>query len=237
MALAERHNLIVVEDCAHAHGARWRERGTGTFGHFGSFSLQSSKILTTGEGGVLLCRTQTLADAAGSHPFNCGRPADPPASTLRWARTSAWPRCRPRWATWPWSASPSRRRQREAMLNYAEEVPERGARGASAQARPAPHHPLVLRASSLPSTRKPLAAGHERGAPALRAEGIPPTPVTRPPPRPVVPTRAGRACRYPAPSRNISSSTSCTIPRPSAPGNVRRCGCRRTRSGPGRRGH
>ena len=39
MALAERHNLIVVEDCAHAHGARWRERGAGTFGHFGSFSF------------------------------------------------------------------------------------------------------------------------------------------------------------------------------------------------------
>ncbi len=72
MDVAERHNLIVVEDCAHAHGARWRGRGAGTFGHFGSFSLQSSKILTTGEGGVLLCRTEELQKRAESI-INCGR--------------------------------------------------------------------------------------------------------------------------------------------------------------------
>ncbi len=72
MEIAERHNLIVVEDCAHAHGAKWQGRGAGTIGHFGSFSLQSSKILTTGEGGVLLCRTQELADRATSI-INCGR--------------------------------------------------------------------------------------------------------------------------------------------------------------------
>ncbi|MBI1879123.1 MAG: DegT/DnrJ/EryC1/StrS family aminotransferase [Chloroflexi bacterium] len=71
--IAERHNLIVIEDCAHAHGARWRGRGAGTIGHFGSFSLQSSKILTTGEGGVLLCRTPELAAQATSI-INCGRP-------------------------------------------------------------------------------------------------------------------------------------------------------------------
>ena len=53
MAIAERHNLIVVEDCAHVHGMQWRGRGAGTIGHFGSFSLQSSKILTSGEGGIL----------------------------------------------------------------------------------------------------------------------------------------------------------------------------------------
>ena len=73
MAIAKRHNLIVVEDCAHAHGASWKGRGAGTIGHFGSFSFQSSKILTTGEGGVLLCRTQELAERAASI-INCGRP-------------------------------------------------------------------------------------------------------------------------------------------------------------------
>ncbi|MEO1403933.1 MAG: DegT/DnrJ/EryC1/StrS family aminotransferase [Cyanobacteria bacterium J06635_1] len=87
MAIAERHNLIVIEDCAHAHGARWRGQGAGTFGHFGSFSLQSSKILTTGEGGVLLCRTQAWADRAISL-IDCGRlpvptePAAPQAGRL-----------------------------------------------------------------------------------------------------------------------------------------------------------
>ena len=75
MEIAERNNLIVIEDCAHAHGAKWRGRGAGSIGHFGSFSLQSSKILTTGEGGVLLCRTAELAERATSI-INCGRPYD-----------------------------------------------------------------------------------------------------------------------------------------------------------------
>lgn len=76
MALAEKYNLIVIEDCAHAHGAFWRGRGAGTIGHFGSFSLQSSKILTGGEGGVLLCQTEELAYKAASL-IDCGRPHDP----------------------------------------------------------------------------------------------------------------------------------------------------------------
>jgi dTDP-4-amino-4,6-dideoxygalactose transaminase len=73
MALAEKYNLIVIEDCAHAHGAKWNGRGSGTIGHFGSFSLQSSKTLTTGEGGILLCRTPELAARAASI-IDCGRP-------------------------------------------------------------------------------------------------------------------------------------------------------------------
>jgi dTDP-4-amino-4,6-dideoxygalactose transaminase len=73
MELAEKHNLIVIEDCAHAHGAKWRGRGAGTIGHFGSFSMQSSKTLTSGEGGILLCRTPELAAKAASI-IDCGRP-------------------------------------------------------------------------------------------------------------------------------------------------------------------
>jgi dTDP-4-amino-4,6-dideoxygalactose transaminase len=73
MALAEKHNLIVIEDCAHAHGAKWNGKGAGTLGHFGSFSMQSSKILTTGEGGILLCSTPELAAKAASI-IDCGRP-------------------------------------------------------------------------------------------------------------------------------------------------------------------
>ncbi|MBK9603556.1 MAG: DegT/DnrJ/EryC1/StrS family aminotransferase [Anaerolineales bacterium] len=73
MELAEKHNLIVIEDCAHAHGAKWRGKGAGTIGHFGSFSLQSSKTLTAGEGGILLCRTPEFAALAAS-VIDCGRP-------------------------------------------------------------------------------------------------------------------------------------------------------------------
>jgi dTDP-4-amino-4,6-dideoxygalactose transaminase len=76
IALAGQHNLIVIEDCAHAHGAKWRGQGAGMIGHFGSFSLQSSKILTSGEGGVLLCRTKELA-AKAAGIINCGRSHDP----------------------------------------------------------------------------------------------------------------------------------------------------------------
>jgi len=73
MALAEKYNLVIIEDCAHAHGAKWRGMGAGTIGHFGSFSLQSSKTLTTGEGGILLCKTPELASKAASI-IDCGRP-------------------------------------------------------------------------------------------------------------------------------------------------------------------
>ena len=73
MVLAEKYNLIVIEDCAHAHGAKWNGKGAGTIGYFGSFSMQSSKILTTGEGGILLCRTPELAAKAASI-IDCGRP-------------------------------------------------------------------------------------------------------------------------------------------------------------------
>ncbi len=72
MGLAEEQDLIVIEDCAHAHGAKWCGKGAGTMGNFGSFSLQSSKTLTSGEGGVLLCRRKESAAKAASLVY-CGR--------------------------------------------------------------------------------------------------------------------------------------------------------------------
>ncbi|MEI6291327.1 MAG: DegT/DnrJ/EryC1/StrS family aminotransferase [Chloroflexota bacterium] len=73
MALSEKYHLVIIEDCAHAHGAKWNGQGAGTIGHFGSFSLQSSKTLTSGEGGILLCKTPELAAKAASI-IDCGRP-------------------------------------------------------------------------------------------------------------------------------------------------------------------
>jgi dTDP-4-amino-4,6-dideoxygalactose transaminase len=52
-ALADRHNLILIEDCAQAWGARSRGRPIGSVGHFGCFSLQNSKHVTCGDGGVV----------------------------------------------------------------------------------------------------------------------------------------------------------------------------------------
>lgn len=73
--IAERHGLAIVEDCAHAHGQQWGGRGAGCIGAFGSFSHQSSKILTAGEGGTLLTNDEGLARRAHSI-IDCGRPKD-----------------------------------------------------------------------------------------------------------------------------------------------------------------
>ncbi|MCR4413705.1 MAG: DegT/DnrJ/EryC1/StrS family aminotransferase [Thermoguttaceae bacterium] len=52
-ALADRHKLILIEDCAQAWGAKYRGRPIGTVGHFACFSLQNSKHVTCGDGGVV----------------------------------------------------------------------------------------------------------------------------------------------------------------------------------------
>ena len=52
-AIADRHNLILIEDCAQAWGAKYRGRPIGTVGHFACFSLQNSKHITCGDGGVV----------------------------------------------------------------------------------------------------------------------------------------------------------------------------------------
>ena len=53
MAVARKHHLPVVEDCSHAHGATWKGRPVGSIGDVGCWSLQGSKPVSAGEGGVL----------------------------------------------------------------------------------------------------------------------------------------------------------------------------------------
>jgi L-glutamine:2-deoxy-scyllo-inosose/3-amino-2,3-dideoxy-scyllo-inosose aminotransferase len=53
--IARRRGLKIVEDVAHQHGSRWRERAAGALGDVGSFSFQQSKVLTCGEGGAVSC--------------------------------------------------------------------------------------------------------------------------------------------------------------------------------------
>jgi perosamine synthetase len=55
-ALAKRHGIKVIEDAAHALGASYRGRPVGTLGDFAIFSFQAIKQLTTGDGGMLVCR-------------------------------------------------------------------------------------------------------------------------------------------------------------------------------------
>jgi|CXWL01.1.fsa_nt_gi dTDP-4-amino-4,6-dideoxygalactose transaminase len=52
--IAQSHNLLLLEDASHAHGATYKGKKVGTFGHASAFSLQAQKTLTGGEGGFLL---------------------------------------------------------------------------------------------------------------------------------------------------------------------------------------
>lgn len=72
MALAERHGLRVVEDCAQAHLSRYAGRFCGQWGHLASFSFQASKNASGGEGGMILTDHPALAVSARSYQ-NCGR--------------------------------------------------------------------------------------------------------------------------------------------------------------------
>lgn len=74
MAIARRHKLTVIEDAAHAHGAQYRGRPAGSIGDMGSFSFQSTKNLTSGEGGIVTTSDDRLAEACRSI-HNCGRTA------------------------------------------------------------------------------------------------------------------------------------------------------------------
>jgi len=69
---AREHNLLVLEDCAHAHGARWNGRGAGSLGDLGAFSFQASKLMTAGEGGIIITSSQELAERL-EVLVNCGR--------------------------------------------------------------------------------------------------------------------------------------------------------------------
>lgn len=72
LEIARKHDLLVIEDCAHAHGAMWRGKGVGSYGDFGSFSFQSSKLMTSGEGGAIITSNEVYAKKCMSL-INCGR--------------------------------------------------------------------------------------------------------------------------------------------------------------------
>jgi dTDP-4-amino-4,6-dideoxygalactose transaminase len=61
MELAQQHNLKVIEDCAQAHGARYKGRSVGSIGHVGAWSFCQDKIMTTvGEGGMVTTNDEAL---------------------------------------------------------------------------------------------------------------------------------------------------------------------------------
>jgi dTDP-4-amino-4,6-dideoxygalactose transaminase len=75
--IARLHNLVVVEDAAHGHGATWNGKGLGSIGHAGTFSFQVSKNMTAGEGGLITTNDRDLAEVCESYIWGgrkIGRP-------------------------------------------------------------------------------------------------------------------------------------------------------------------
>ena len=63
-AIAKRHDLLLVEDCAQAHGATYREKPVGSFGDAAAFSFYPTKNMTTGEGGMVVTDDDGVAERA-----------------------------------------------------------------------------------------------------------------------------------------------------------------------------
>jgi L-glutamine:2-deoxy-scyllo-inosose/3-amino-2,3-dideoxy-scyllo-inosose aminotransferase len=75
LEIADEASLCVIEDCAHAHGSRWRDQGVGALGRAGAFSFQAQKAMTAGEGGALITNDPQLADRIYALK-DCGRPRE-----------------------------------------------------------------------------------------------------------------------------------------------------------------
>jgi len=175
MAIAEKYDLIVIEDCTHAHGAKWNGQGAGTIGHFGSFSLQSSKTVTSGEGGVLICRTQELAARAVS-VIDCGRShplgGEEQGSDFSMGANYRMSELQSALANVSLERFPEQARQREQMLGYMEEslseVP-----GVRLLKRDPRHTRRSFYRFIFAVDPKVFGAEHEEICAALEAEGIP----------------------------------------------------------------
>src|SRR5690606_28602609 len=60
--LGRRHGVAIIEDSAQAHGAEWKGRRVGALGDVGTFSFQTSKNVSAGEGGIVVTNDEALAD-------------------------------------------------------------------------------------------------------------------------------------------------------------------------------
>ncbi|MCZ2808999.1 MAG: DegT/DnrJ/EryC1/StrS family aminotransferase [Candidatus Bathyarchaeota archaeon] len=62
LEIAEKHGIYIVEDAAHALGAKYKGKAVGSLGHIACFSFYGDKIITTAEGGIVLTNNEALAE-------------------------------------------------------------------------------------------------------------------------------------------------------------------------------
>ena len=82
MAVADRHGLKVIEDCAQADGASFQGKRVGAWGHLGAFSIGNGKNLAAGDGGMVTTDDKSLWELSllyGHHPSRQGRQLEDPA--------------------------------------------------------------------------------------------------------------------------------------------------------------
>jgi perosamine synthetase len=72
-ALCRERGIVLIEDCAHAHGADWNGRRPGSWGNAGVWSFYATKTVSTGEGGMLVSRHEDLLEFARGFR-NYGKP-------------------------------------------------------------------------------------------------------------------------------------------------------------------
>lgn len=74
MEVAQKHELLLIEDAAEAHGARYKKRKCGGIGDAGAFSFYANKIITSGEGGMVVTSNPQFAEKARSYRNLCLKP-------------------------------------------------------------------------------------------------------------------------------------------------------------------
>lgn len=73
LAIANRHGLMVIEDASQVHGALYKGSKCGSIGHISTFSFYANKIITTGEGGMVMTSDSRIAERARSYRNLCFR--------------------------------------------------------------------------------------------------------------------------------------------------------------------
>jgi dTDP-4-amino-4,6-dideoxygalactose transaminase len=87
MSVAKKHNIKVIEDCAHAHGSEWKGTKIGAIGHLGAFSLMAGKSIAGGEGGIVLTNHEDLRANMYAY-MDMGRWTERPDKNIRLPMTS-----------------------------------------------------------------------------------------------------------------------------------------------------